>query len=54
MGEVVSMVSRHSLEVLEQVQCGQDLLESELSRQMHNGRLFRLLAKLGFINERPE
>lgn len=48
------MVSRYSLEVLEHSQCRQDLLESECCRQMHSGRLFRLLAKLGFINERPE
>eukprot|EP01121_Diplochlamys_sp_Union-15-3_P011723 TRINITY_DN3426_c0_g1_i4.p1 TRINITY_DN3426_c0_g1~~TRINITY_DN3426_c0_g1_i4.p1 ORF type:complete len:431 (+),score=43.25 TRINITY_DN3426_c0_g1_i4:61-1293(+) len=31
-----------------------DLLEAELSKELENGRLFRLLAKLGFINERPE
>lgn len=31
-----------------------DILEEDLSREMENGRLFRLLVKLGFINERPE
>jgi PAB-dependent poly(A)-specific ribonuclease subunit 3 len=31
-----------------------DSLESELAKELENGRLFRLLAKLGFINERPE
>eukprot|EP01121_Diplochlamys_sp_Union-15-3_P019280 TRINITY_DN7234_c0_g1_i1.p1 TRINITY_DN7234_c0_g1~~TRINITY_DN7234_c0_g1_i1.p1 ORF type:complete len:418 (+),score=29.75 TRINITY_DN7234_c0_g1_i1:173-1426(+) len=31
-----------------------DMLESELAKELENGRLFRLLAKLGFINERPE
>mmetsp|Transcript_19403 Transcript_19403/g.21577 ORF Transcript_19403/g.21577 Transcript_19403/m.21577 type:complete len:606 (+) Transcript_19403:95-1912(+) len=31
-----------------------DMLESELSKELENGRLFRLLVKLGFINERPE
>ncbi len=31
-----------------------DILEAELSKELENGRLFRLLAKLGFINERPE
>lgn len=31
-----------------------DTLESELSRELENGRLVRLLAKMGFINERPE
>ena len=31
-----------------------DLLESELSKEVENGRLFRVVCKLGFINERPE
>jgi PAB-dependent poly(A)-specific ribonuclease subunit 3 len=31
-----------------------DRMEYELSRELENGRLVRLLCKLGFINERPE
>jgi PAB-dependent poly(A)-specific ribonuclease subunit 3 len=31
-----------------------DLLEGELMRELENGRLVRLLCKIGFINERPE
>ena len=31
-----------------------DNLHSEFSREVENGRLFRLMAKLNFINERPE
>jgi len=31
-----------------------DRLYSELSREVENGRLFRLMAKLNFITERPE
>ena len=31
-----------------------DYLETHLSRELENGRLVRLLIKLGFINERPE
>lgn len=31
-----------------------DLLEGDLMRELENGRLFRLMAKFGFINERPE
>ena len=31
-----------------------DNLYSEFSREVENGRLFRLMAKLNFINERPE
>ncbi|QRV95538.1 Tyrosine kinase domain protein [Ceratobasidium sp. AG-Ba] len=31
-----------------------DSLENELSKELENGRLVRLLCKFGFINERPE
>lgn len=31
-----------------------DELEGELSKETENGRLVRLLCKLGFVNERPE
>ena len=31
-----------------------DFLETEVSKQLESGRLFRLIAKLGFVNERPE
>jgi PAB-dependent poly(A)-specific ribonuclease subunit 3 len=31
-----------------------DQLNSEFGREVENARLFRLMAKLGFINERPE
>eukprot|EP00842_Homolaphlyctis_polyrhiza_P005673 jgi/Hompol1/6106/HPOL_002173-RA len=31
-----------------------DVLEDRLSREVENSRLFRLMAKFGFINERPE
>jgi PAB-dependent poly(A)-specific ribonuclease subunit 3 len=31
-----------------------DLLESDLSKEVENGRLCRTLMKLGFVNERPE
>jgi len=31
-----------------------DMLYEELTKEAQNGRLFRLLAKLGFINERPQ
>lgn len=32
----------------------EDTLEAELMRELENGRLVRLMAKFGFINERPE
>nr|CAB3264644.1 PAB-dependent poly(A)-specific ribonuclease subunit PAN3-like [Phallusia mammillata] len=31
-----------------------DVIENELAKEMENGRLFRMLAKLGVVNERPE
>lgn len=31
-----------------------DLLESDLMKELENARLVRLLCKFGFINERPE
>ena len=31
-----------------------DVLESELGAEIENGRIVRLLSKLGFINERAE
>ncbi|OAD06478.1 hypothetical protein MUCCIDRAFT_152035 [Mucor lusitanicus CBS 277.49] len=43
--------------ILHEINCSQfynDELESELSRELENGRLVRLMAKMGFINERPE
>ncbi len=30
------------------------MLENELSKEVENGRLFRIVSKLGMINERPE
>lgn len=35
-----------------QSQC--DIYQDELAKDMENGRLYRLLVKLNFINERPE
>eukprot|EP01012_Entosiphon_sulcatum_P051758 TRINITY_DN7107_c0_g1_i1.p1 TRINITY_DN7107_c0_g1~~TRINITY_DN7107_c0_g1_i1.p1 ORF type:complete len:514 (-),score=65.43 TRINITY_DN7107_c0_g1_i1:391-1911(-) len=31
-----------------------DAIEAELQKELHNGRMARLLIRLGFINERPE
>lgn len=39
---------------LDAVQLRSDSLESELSKELENGRLFRLLVKLATINERPD
>lgn len=39
---------------LDTIQSRTDILENEVSKEMENGRLFRLMVKLGTINERPE
>lgn len=39
---------------LDILQIRSDLMENEISKEMENGRLFRLLVKLSTINERPE
>ena len=31
-----------------------DFLEDQLTKELQNARLFRLMVKLGFVNERPE
>nr|XP_026693412.1 PAN2-PAN3 deadenylation complex subunit Pan3-like [Ciona intestinalis] len=31
-----------------------DVIENEMAKEVENGRLFRMLSKLGVINERPE
>ncbi|KAI9303986.1 hypothetical protein BJ944DRAFT_267525 [Cunninghamella echinulata] len=52
--EVISLIGPR---ILHEVNCSQyytDSLENELSKELENGRIVRLLSKLGFINERPE
>lgn len=39
---------------LESIQNHCDMQENELLKEMENGRLYRLMVKLGTINERPE
>lgn len=38
---------------IDAMQCQNDKLEDELSKEMENGRLYRLLVKLGTIVDRP-
>jgi PAB-dependent poly(A)-specific ribonuclease subunit 3 len=52
--EVLSMIGGRVYHCMERVQLQRDWLEAELSKEVENGRLFRLLAKLGTITERPE
>jgi len=52
--DVATMIANYSLVELETRQVAYDHIETELQTEMENGRLFRLIAKLGFVNERPE
>ncbi|KAF9429611.1 PAB-dependent poly(A)-specific ribonuclease subunit 3 [Podila epigama] len=52
--QIVSMLGPRILQEINDVQNANDILESDLSRELENGRLARLLMKFGFINERPE
>ncbi|CAG8558510.1 17127_t:CDS:10 [Acaulospora morrowiae] len=52
--DVVTMIGTRILSEVNNVHHHNDFLESELSQELENGRLVRLLCKFGFINERPE
>lgn len=52
--EVMSMSGAHIHSSVERALQREDILKVELSKEIQNGRLFRVLAKLGVINERPE
>lgn len=52
--EFWTMISGHVDDDLRGALDQADLLEGDLMRELENGRLFRLMAKFGFINERPE
>lgn len=52
--DLMPMIGARFYTQIDNVQSRTDLLENELSKEMENGRLFRLMVKLGTINERPE
>ncbi|KAF0440403.1 pab-dependent polya-specific ribonuclease subunit pan3 [Gigaspora margarita] len=52
--DVVTMIAPKILHEINSAHHYNDFLESELSKELENGRLVRLLCKFGFINERPE
>ncbi|ORY52958.1 hypothetical protein BCR33DRAFT_693378 [Rhizoclosmatium globosum] len=52
--EVLNMIMPKILQEANSAYSYNDLLESELAKETENGRVVRLLCKLGFINERPE
>lgn len=51
---LTALVGSRFYDQLDHVYQKNDCLENELCKEMDNSRLFRLLAKLGCINERPE
>eukprot|EP00027_Filamoeba_sp_ATCC50430_P018522 CAMPEP_0168565566 /NCGR_PEP_ID=MMETSP0413-20121227/13917_1 /TAXON_ID=136452 /ORGANISM="Filamoeba nolandi, Strain NC-AS-23-1" /LENGTH=657 /DNA_ID=CAMNT_0008597453 /DNA_START=148 /DNA_END=2121 /DNA_ORIENTATION=- len=52
--DIVQMLSSRMLQQIDALHDYNDNLESDLAKEYENGRLFRMLVKLGFINERPE
>lgn len=52
--DLMPMIGARFYIQLDSIQSRTDILENEVSKEMENGRLFRLLVKLGTINERPE
>lgn len=52
--DIMPMIGARFYTQLDSAQLRSDVIENELSKEVENGRLFRLIAKLGIINERPE
>lgn len=52
--EIMPMIGARFYAQLEQLQVRNDILETELTKELENGRLFRLLCKLNTVVERPE
>jgi PAB-dependent poly(A)-specific ribonuclease subunit 3 len=52
--QIISMLGPRIMQEINEVQTANDVLESDLGRELENGRLTRLMIKFGFINERPE
>ena len=52
--DVYALLAPRFASHIDQLYRHNDEIETELSKEMENGRLFRMVTKLGFINERPE
>ncbi|KXS11673.1 hypothetical protein M427DRAFT_102239, partial [Gonapodya prolifera JEL478] len=52
--DVITMMGPRILHEINSAHHYNDFLETELSKELENGRITRLLFQLGFINERPE
>jgi PAB-dependent poly(A)-specific ribonuclease subunit 3 len=52
--DLMPMIGARFYTQLDAAQFCSDVLENELTKELENGRLFRLIVKLATINERPE
>ena len=52
--DIMPMIGARFYTQLDANQLKNDALENELAKEVENGRLFRLICKLGILNERPE
>ncbi len=52
--EIMPMIGARFYTQLDAAQMRGDVLEEEVAKEVNNGRLFRLLCKMGTMNERPE
>lgn len=52
--DLMPMIGARFYTQIDNIQSRTDVLENELSKEMENTRLFRLMVKLDSINERPE
>lgn len=52
--DIMPMIGARFYTQLDAAQMRSDVIENELAKEVENGRLFRLLVKLGTINERSE
>lgn len=52
--DLMPMIGARFYTQLDALQSQCDMQENELAKEMENGRLYRLLVKLGCINERPD
>mmetsp|Transcript_8345 Transcript_8345/g.30785 ORF Transcript_8345/g.30785 Transcript_8345/m.30785 type:complete len:654 (-) Transcript_8345:25-1986(-) len=51
--ELCGLLGERAFEEAQALQCANDRLYNELQKEMENGRFLRILAKLGYVNERP-
>ncbi|XP_065582617.1 PAN2-PAN3 deadenylation complex subunit pan3-like [Artemia franciscana] len=52
--DIMPMIGARFYSQLEATELRNDIMENELAKEMENGRLFRLLVKLGMIVDRPQ